>query len=148
MVISGTFLALLVLVRPYKRVDDLQLAALCNLLLTCTFALGVVIKVCVDDEDLCPQLVGIDSARGAAVIVVVLMASLLMVALLAAVFHVVSAASPPRMTLVATHRPPILDLPRDCTFHAFLSHTWATGQVRTDAGGGFPTRKCSGACSA
>ena len=44
-IISATFLTLLALARPYRRSDDLCLACIANLLLTCCFASGVVIQV-------------------------------------------------------------------------------------------------------
>ena len=44
-IVSATFLTLLALARPYRRSDDLYLACVANLLLTCCFASGVVIQV-------------------------------------------------------------------------------------------------------
>ena len=44
-IVSAMFLTILALARPYRRSDDLCLACIANLLLTCCFASGVVIQV-------------------------------------------------------------------------------------------------------
>ena len=55
-IVSATFLTLLALARPYRRSDDLCLACIANLLLTCCFASGVVIQVCAPAGTSSPSL--------------------------------------------------------------------------------------------
>jgi hypothetical protein len=83
-VVSGTYVALLTFARPYKRLDDLQLAALSNLLLTIIFALGIIIKVCNDGG--CLALIGVASPNSAALLVILLTVFLVLVSILTIVF--------------------------------------------------------------
>jgi hypothetical protein len=128
-VVSGTYLALLTLARPYKRFDDLQLAALSNLLLTIVFTLSIIIKVCNDSS--CSELIGLASPDGAALLVVLLTVCLLLVSIATIAFQAATAASAPCIKLVSTWRAPVLDLPVNCPFHCFLSHVWGSGQDAT-----------------
>ena len=130
-VVSALFLAALALARPFKRSDDLHLACVANLLLTCCFCLGAVIQLCGDDNDLCYQLVGIQSGRRASEFVVVLTVAMLVASLLIVFFKTATAVRAPTLRLVSTGRAPILELPAACHFHAFISHAWGTGQDQT-----------------
>jgi hypothetical protein len=129
-VVSGTYVALLTFARPYKRFDDLQLAAFSNLLLTIIFALSIIIKVCTDDG-WCSALIGLAGPDGAALLVVLLTKFLLLVSIATIVFQAATAASAPSFELVSTRRAPVLDLPVNCQFHCFLSHVWGSGQDAT-----------------
>jgi hypothetical protein len=113
--VSGTYLALLAFARPYQRFDDLQLAALANLLLTLIFTLSIVIKLCNDFS--CSDLIGVFGSDGAISLVILLTAILLSVFIATIAFQVATAASAPRIKLVSTRSAPVLDLPVDCKFH-------------------------------
>jgi hypothetical protein len=128
--VSGTYVALLTFARPYKRFDDLQLAAFSNLLLTNIFALSIIIKVCTDDG-WCSALIGLAGPDGAALLVVLLTVFLLLVSIATIAFQAATAASAPSIELVSTRRAPVLDLPVNCQFHCFLSHVWGSGQDAT-----------------
>jgi len=134
-IVSALYLAALALARPFKRSDDLQLACIANLLLTCWFVLGVTIQLCESKayEDMCSTLVGLESARRASDLVVALAAAMLALSLLLVLFKTASAVSVPTIRLSSTGRPPILELPRTCHFHGFISHAWGTGQDQTHA---------------
>jgi hypothetical protein len=129
-VVFGTYLALLTFARPYKRFDDLPLAAFSNLLLTIIFALTIIIKVCNEDGS-CLALIGLAGSDGAALLVVLLTVLILLVSIVTIAFQAATAVSAPSITLVSTRRAPVLDLPVDCQFHCFLSHVWGSGQDTT-----------------
>ena len=132
-VVSGLYLAALALARPFKRVDDLYLACTANLLLLCCFISGTVIQLCESAayEDMCYTLVGFESARSASEFVIALTAAMLAASLLLLLFKTASAVRAPTIRLSSSGRHPVLDLPRACHFHGFISHVWATGQDQT-----------------
>jgi hypothetical protein len=129
-VVSGTYLALLTFAQPYKRSDDLQLAAFSNLLLMFIFAMCIIIKLC-DSDNSCSLLIGLAGPDVAVLLVVLLTISLLVVSIAVIAFQVANAASAPRIKLGSTRRAPVLDLPVECQFHCFLSHVWNSGQDAT-----------------
>ena len=130
-VVSALFLAALALARPFKRSDDLYLACVANLLLTCCFCLGTVIQLCGEDNDQCYQLVGLNDARRASEFVIGLTAAMLVASLTIITLKAVTAVTAPTLRLAATGRAPILELPSGCHFHGFISHAWGTGQDQT-----------------
>ena len=130
-VVSALFLAALALARPFKRSDDLYLACVANLLLTCCFCLGTVIQLCGEDNDQCYQLVGLNDARRASEFVIGLTAAMLVASLTIIILKAVTAVTAPTLRLAATGRAPILELPSGCHFHGFISHAWGTGQDQT-----------------
>jgi len=129
-VVSAFFLGALALARPFKRADDLHLACIANLLLVCCFVFGIVIQLCSDDDrsSQCYDLVGLRGARGASELVVALTAAMLAVLLLVVLLKTISAVRAPTIRLASSGREPNLELPKRCTFHAFISHAWGTGQ--------------------
>ncbi|EOD10874.1 hypothetical protein EMIHUDRAFT_215127 [Emiliania huxleyi CCMP1516] len=132
-IVSAMFLTLLALARPYRRSDDLCLACIANLLLTCCFASGVVIQLCDSTayEDMCYDLVGYKTSRGATTFVVVLTAVMLAVSLAVILVSAVSASRAKTMRLVSSKREPMRDgitLADGQEWHLFLSHVWSTGQ--------------------
>jgi hypothetical protein len=128
-VVSGTYLALLSMARPYKRFDDLQIAAFANLLLTLIFALSIIIKVC--EDGLCSELIGLPDSYGATLLVVLLTIALLIVSVATIAFQAATTARAQRIKLKPTRRAPVLDLPPDRHFHCLLSHVWGSGQDAT-----------------
>ncbi|EOD35585.1 hypothetical protein EMIHUDRAFT_98575 [Emiliania huxleyi CCMP1516] len=132
-IVSATFLTLLALARPYRRSDDLYLACVANLLLTCCFASGVVIQLCdsTEYEDMCYKLVGYKTSRSATIFVVVLTAAMLAVSIAIILVSTVSAARAKTMRLASSKREPMRDgitLADGQQWHLFLSHVWSTGQ--------------------
>ena len=92
--------------------------------------LGTVIQLC-DDDAQCDRLVGIHNSRSASEFVIALTASMLAVSLLVILLRTVTAVRAPTIRLASTGRPPVLELPLTCHFHAFISHSWGTGQDQT-----------------
>ncbi|EOD14192.1 hypothetical protein EMIHUDRAFT_470646 [Emiliania huxleyi CCMP1516] len=132
-IVSAMFLTILALARPYRRFDDLCLACIANLLLTCCFASGVVIQLCDSTvhEDMCYELVGYKTSRGATTFAVALTAVMLAVSLAVILISAVSAARVKTMRLVSSKREPMRDgitLADGQEWHLFLSHVWSTGQ--------------------
>merc|ERR1719197_1738328 len=80
---------------------------------------------------MCKTLVGFESARGASEFVVVLTVAMLIASLLVVLFKTVSAVRMPTIRLASSGRPPVLELPPECHFHGFISHSWGTGQDQT-----------------
>ena len=137
-IVSAMFLTILALARPYRRADDLYLACVANLLLTCCFASGVVIQVravtsspslspssaqphttfppsppqlCGSNmyEDMCYELVGYKTSRSATTFVVILTAVMLAVSLAVILVSAVSASRAKTMRLVSSKREPMRD---------------------------------------
>ncbi|EOD04348.1 hypothetical protein EMIHUDRAFT_221124 [Emiliania huxleyi CCMP1516] len=132
-IVSAMFLTLLALARPYRRSDDLCLACIANLLLTCCFASGVVIQLCDSTayKDMCYTLVGYKTSRSATTFVVVLTAVMLAVSLAVIIVSAVSASRAKTMRLASSMREPMRDgitLADGQEWHLFLSHVWSTGQ--------------------
>ena len=126
--VSSLYLAALALARPFKMVTDLYIACVSNLLLTCCFVSGCIVKLC--EEQDCFEMVGIFHSSAAATGffagVTILMIT---IALLTIVWQAATAILAPTIRLVATKREPEMILPPDCNFHAFISHGWGTGQA-------------------
>mmetsp|Transcript_15167 Transcript_15167/g.45702 ORF Transcript_15167/g.45702 Transcript_15167/m.45702 type:complete len:518 (-) Transcript_15167:419-1972(-) len=132
-IVSAMFLTILALARPYRRSDDLYLACVANLLLTCCFASGVVIQLCDSTlyEGMCYTLVGYKTSRSATTFVVVLTAVMLAVSLAVILVSAVSAARAKTMRVASSKREPMRDgitLADGQQWHLFLSHVWSTGQ--------------------
>ena len=123
--------------RPYKRNDDLNLAILSNLLLTCCFVVSIIIHQCKEEDDImenntCESLFGrqFDSYK-ATLSAVILTASM---PLLFTLFHIVlglNSIDAPIIRLVSTNAAPRLELSLDCKDHMFFSHVWRSGQDKT-----------------
>ncbi|EOD14409.1 hypothetical protein EMIHUDRAFT_451815 [Emiliania huxleyi CCMP1516] len=129
-IVSAMFLTILALARPYRRSDDLGLACVSNLLLTCCFASGVVVQLC-DSTEQCYELVGFSGSLGATTFVVVLTAAMLAVSLAVILVSAISAARAKTMRLASSKREPMRDgitLAEGQQWHLFLSHVWSTGQ--------------------
>ena len=83
-------------------------------------------------EDMCYNLVGYQTSRGASTFAVVLTAVMLAVSLVVILVSAVSAARAKTMRLVSSMREPMRDgitLADGQQWHLFLSHVWSTGQV-------------------
>eukprot|EP00555_Chaetoceros_dichaeta_P002211 CAMPEP_0198252350 /NCGR_PEP_ID=MMETSP1447-20131203/2848_1 /TAXON_ID=420782 /ORGANISM="Chaetoceros dichaeta, Strain CCMP1751" /LENGTH=497 /DNA_ID=CAMNT_0043937557 /DNA_START=1419 /DNA_END=2912 /DNA_ORIENTATION=+ len=133
-VIYGIFLSR---ARPYKRNDDLDLAILSNLLLTCCFVVSIIIHQCKEEDDnmennSCESLFGrqFDSYK-ATLTAVILTASMPLLFLLFLVVLGVNSVGFPTIRLVSTNNTPRLELPPDCKDHVFFSHVWKSGQDKT-----------------
>ena len=132
-VISAFYLAALALARPFKRADNLHLACIANLILTCCFVLGTAIQICegVAYDDMCHTLVGLTNGRSLSVITIALTTSILAVSVLVVTIKTATAVGAPTIRLVSSGRPPALELPPECHYHGFFSHAWGTGQDQT-----------------
>ena len=128
-IVSAMYLGILALARPYKRSDDLMLACLSNMLLTCCFVSGIAIKLCEVGswEDTCYAFTSFANAYQSTVFVIVLTIIMLVASVGLAAIKTVSAVMAPTFRLVSSGREPTLDLPADCHFHIFISHVWGTG---------------------
>jgi hypothetical protein len=132
--ISAAYLAVLALARPFRQRDDLFLACASNLLLTCCFISGAVVRFCIEGDAACDRLIGLGlTERTATVAFVLLTVALLLLAVLALLAKVYAAVASAAQTVrvVSTGREPVLELPRQCRHHVFMSHVWGTGQDQT-----------------
>jgi hypothetical protein len=132
--VSAAYLAVLALARPFRQRDDLFLACASNLLLTCVFISGAVLHICNEGDAACDRFIGLGlTERTAAVAFVLLTAALLLLAVLAILAKVLAAVTSGAQTVrvVSTGREPVLELPRQCRHHVFMSHVWGTGQDQT-----------------
>jgi hypothetical protein len=132
-IVSAVYLGALALARPYKRSDDLYLACTSNMLLTCCFVSGFAIKLCEQGrwKDSCQTFMGFSDSYRATAFVVLLSVAMLVVSTLIIVGKVAAAITAPAIRLVSSGREPLLDMPADCQYHAFVSHVWGTGQDQT-----------------
>ena len=124
------YLAILATVRPFKHADDAAFACLANMLLACSFAFGIVLKLCEEGqgERTCERYIGLRSSYSASVFVVGFSAAMIAAFCLVTVAKAAAAVATPTLKMAASGRPPALDLPKKLHFHLFLSHVWSTGQ--------------------
>jgi len=133
-VIYGIFLSR---ARPYKRNDDLDLAILSNLLLTCCFVVSIIIHQCKEEDDdtennTCESLFGRQfSSYKATLTAVILTASMILLFALFIVVLGVNSIGVPTIRLISTNDTPRLELSKDCKDHMFISHVWKSGQDKT-----------------
>lgn len=132
---------LLLALCPYKRSDNYNLALIMNLAITCCFCLGIILKLCDNNneqfqvngnEDKCTGFIAswLDSFR-ATLLVVLIGVGLLIGTLGFVAVLVLKKIKAPIVRVVKTGYAPNLELPGKCTHHAFISHVWSTGQATT-----------------
>jgi len=122
--------------RPYKRKDNLQLAILSNMLLTCCFLVGIIIHQCKEGEDdNCKKLFGLSNSYQATsisyqatLLAVILTAAMLILFVLSIFIQSVNEIKTHIVRLISTNDKPNMSLPGECKYHFFMSHTWASGQ--------------------
>lgn len=134
-IVSIIFVILLLYTRPYKRVDDLGLSIVANVVLTCTFVMSIILHLCSDenaDIDGTCNLYVISgmTQRKASIIVTCLALGLL---LLIVIVLVILTQKAPVARLRSTGYPPNLEMVSGCSFHFFMSHKWDGGQDQTHA---------------
>ena len=131
--VSGGYLALLALARPFKLNEDLYLACTSNLLLTACFLSGIAIKLCEDQawEHSCKEYLGINDSYQANVFVLIITIVMLILSFGVIVIKAVMTVRTGTICLTSTGREPNMELPANCSFHCFLSHAWRTGQDQT-----------------
>jgi hypothetical protein len=129
-IISVAYLAVIAVAHPFRRADDLYLACLANLLLTCCFISGIVIQICEgEDNRACLEYIGLGlDWYSSTVLLILFSTSMLVATLLIIAGKVLTAGARPTLRLVSSGREPILELSRTLHFHAFISHVWSTGQ--------------------
>ena len=133
--ISAMYMGVLALTRPYKRLDDLFLAYLSNLLLVLTFISGIILQQCEEDQDdisaSCQKFIGRSfNSEKATMLVVGITALMLITSAMFIVTMVLSSVLFPTIKLKSTGRAPNLELIEGCKFHVFISHVWSTGQEK------------------
>ena len=138
-VLSGLYIGILALARPYKRLDDLYLATISNMILLCCFVAGVILQICNGDSTddstgSCQDFVGLSlNHYKASFVFFALMVSMLFVTFIFSVIHMINVITAPSIRLISSGFKPNLELPNDYTSHAFVSHVWASGQAKTHA---------------
>jgi hypothetical protein len=137
-IISGAYLAAIAVAHPFRRADDLYLACLANLLLTCCFISGIVIQICEGEDDrACLEYIGLGlDWYSSTVLLIVFSTSMLAATLLIITGKVLTAGSRPTFRLVSSGREPDLKLSRAQHIHAFISHLRGTGQDQVKCGYG------------
>jgi hypothetical protein len=142
-VMSVFYHSILLAYHPYKRSDDYNLAFLSNFLMICCFALGIILKLCTDDDQdnddgedsrTCNQFIGLslDSYK-ASILVVVLSLGMLLVTAGFIILLAINRIMAPTVRMTSSGYAPNLELPEYCNFHVFMSHVWGTGQAKTHA---------------
>ena len=140
-IISSLYLGILANARPYKRDDDFYLAFVGNFLLICCFVMGIILQLCNEeqidiadegDDGTCNRFVGfsLDSYR-ASLVVVLLTASMIVIAIISLVITTMNAITAPTVRLKTSGHVPNLEMPKECNYHVFMSHVWATGKSKT-----------------
>ena len=138
-IISSIYLGILATARPYKQDDNLYLAIISNIMLTCCFGIGIILKLCNGDDDddpdgNCVSLIGsFSNSFRVSIVVVVFTIGMLVITILALVLIARNLIKAPIVRLVRTGYPPIMEMPKHCAYHVFMSHMWATGQAKTHA---------------
>jgi hypothetical protein len=141
-IISVFYTCILLVYRPYKRNDDYNLAFLSNFLLICCFALGIVLKLCNDDEEdydndsteVCQRFIGLYfNSYKASLFVVILSLGMLLFTICFIVILAINKMKSSKVRMSSSGYVPNLELPKHCSFHVFMSHVWGTGQARTHA---------------
>ena len=129
-IVSIIFVILLLYTRPYKRVDDLGLSIIANVVLICTFVMSIILHLCSDENDETCNLYVISdmTQRKASVIVTSLALGLL---ILTAIVLAILTKKAPVARLRSTGYPPNLEMVSGCSFHFFMSHKWDGGQDQT-----------------
>ena len=136
--VSTVYLAIIAISRPYKKKNDLHLAFISNLLLTSCFSAGAILRLCdedsIDESNVCRKFVGksLNSFRASIIVVASTVSMLIAVAIFLAALAVNSIFAPIVLVL-ASDSSPNLEMSEGCNFHAFMSHTWSTGQAKTHA---------------
>ncbi len=144
-VVSVLFLCVLLVLQPYQQRINNYYALVMNFTLVCCFVLGIILKLCEDEEigssnfednqsQSCSRFIGrgFNSSR-ASILVVTLAFGLLFLSMGMAVFLSYVSFTAPKVQVIATKKKPNLELPEYCTHHVFVSHTWKTGQAKTHA---------------
>ena len=113
---------MLAFIRPYKRSDDLYLALITNVLLVSCFSMGSILEIR-------------EQSYGTSLLVVIFIFTVLIISVLAIVVMAYTVTTYPQIRLAKSCQKPNyeLRLEANCTFHAFSSHVWKTGQHRTHA---------------
>lgn len=132
--ISSIYLGFLAIARPYKHNDDFYLAFLSNVVLICCFIMSIILQLCNKDKETCNELVGMSLNDFSASVVVVLLAIGTIIVTIASLvkvaFNTISAQS---VRVISTGWAPVVEMPKCCKYHIFMSHLWATGQAKTHA---------------
>jgi hypothetical protein len=147
-IVSVIYFGILLAYHPYKRSDDYNLAFLSNFLMITCFVLGIILKLCTDDDDddgddqdrngedsgTCNQFIGLslDSYK-ASILVVILSLGMLLVTTYVIIMLTVNKIMSPSVRMSSSGYTPDLELPEHCNFHIFMSHVWGTGQAKTHA---------------
>jgi hypothetical protein len=142
-IIIALYISFLAIARPYKKRDDLHLAVISNLLLSCLFASGIAVHLCkeeggVEEEaeevTICNQFIGMNlDSYSSSLVALVLVAIMLVVSFGLVGVVLFNTVTVPTLTVVSTGGKPNLDMPRYCTYHLFVSHVWSSGQAKTHA---------------
>ena len=135
-IVSAVYLGILALARPYKRSDDLILACLSNMLLTCCFMSGITSKLCDKESswaDTCYAFTSFADAHNNTLFVIALTIVMLVASVGLIAIKAVSAVTAPTLRLVSSGREPVLDLPADCAFSRTCGAPARTRRTRSCA---------------
>ena len=113
----------------YKLKDDLVLAILRNMLLTCYFLVGIIIHQCKEDKDadrVCMDFFGLRDSYNATVFPLIVTAAILISCILFVCIQSMNDLAASIVRLVSTNGSPHLGMPEDCKYHLFVSHIWTS----------------------
>ena len=132
--VSSVYMCILAYARPYKRQNDLNLALVSNVILICLFSLGIVIKLCDKDDELCNKTIGLSvDSSNATHIAVALTASMVITTILSFATVTINTKNAPTIRLSTSGYGPNLEMEANIEHHAFFSHVWKSGQGKTHA---------------
>jgi len=132
-VVTALYTVILLLARPYKKADDLYLAAISNFALICYFATGIILHLC-DDNEACEEYIGLDlDSYSASLLVVCLIFGMVIISVLLLTVIIINTIITPKVHVVTSDEAPRLDLPESCKNHVFMSHLRTTDGDKADA---------------
>jgi len=131
-VVSTLYMGLLMYAQPYKRKDDLYLAFVSNYLLICCFVTGIILHLCEGGDETCREFVGMNlSSYSASVVVICLTIGMTVISILFLILVSSNRIKTPEVTI--SDETPNLELPPNCTCHAYISYLPATGKAQAIA---------------
>ena len=131
--VTGAYAVTLAQIHPNRDALSHNYALGAQLVLSCCFVCGTLIKVCEEDyvreqegESSCATIVGLPSSWAATLVVVGTAAATLLGGVTAVAWQLATAARRPTLRLVTTGEEPALTLPSGCSFYSFISHAWGS----------------------
>lgn len=141
--VSLSYLVILVATQPYRRTDNYFLALVSNFLLVLCFMAGSLLKICSyadgniefsGSSSVCDVFFGLSLNSNSISILLFLLTFGMTVITICLLFLItINKIRMPKLIMKATGYAPNMEMPENCKYHVFMSHTWSTGQAKTHA---------------